>query len=154
MTASHTGSDFSGWSDARSDIDSQVEYGLEPNVDDVSREEAARRGDGDDDLQGTKRQVGGAAVAAGLAGVLIAGPVVGLVAAGGAAVVATTKGSAGNVARAAGDVTASAGERLRKFDKKHQVTSKASKGFVKGAKWVSKKMKVKDRNSAGENLTA
>ena len=152
MPASHTGSDFSGWNDARSDIDSQVEYGLEPNVDDVSREQSG--GDEDGNLQGTKRQVGGAAVAAGLAGVLIAGPVVGLVAAGGAAVVATTKGSAGNVARAAGDVTASAGERLRKFDKKHQVTSKASKGFVKGAKWVSNKIKVKDRNGAGDNLTA
>ena len=152
MTTSNTGSDFSGWGDTHSDIDSEVEYGLEPNVDDVSREEARHRDQ--DNLQGTKRQVGGAAVAAGLAGAILVGPVVGLVAAGGAAVVATTKGSAGNVARAAGDVTANAGERLRKFDKKHQVTSKASKGFVKGAKWVSNKIKVKDRNGAGDNLTA
>lgn len=93
------------------------------------------------------RVVGGAAVAGGLVGFALAGPVVGLIAAGGVAVTATTKGTAGEVARATGNVTAAAGERLKKFDNKHHVVQKTSKGVVKGCNWVSKKLAVKKKET-------
>lgn len=76
------------------------------------------------------REVGGAAVAGGLAGLLVAGPVGGLVAAGGGAAVASkNKGKAGNVARKTGEKLASAGDRLKTFSKKH-LPEKASKGIA------------------------
>merc|ERR1711959_276436 len=76
------------------------------------------------------REVGGAAVAGGLAGLLVAGPVGGLVAAsGGAAVASKNKGKAGNVARKTGETLASAGDRLKTFSKKH-LPEKASKGIA------------------------
>lgn len=142
-----------GWNDERSETAEslEAEYGLGPNVS-VPDEDVSSA----DEKKGTNRQIGGAAIAAGVAGTLLLGPAVGVLAgigaAGGAAL---GKGPAGNVTRATGDVVASAGERLRNFDKKHQITSKTSKGFVKGANWVSDKLKVKDkrRNNAGEDLT-
>ena len=149
-----TGSDFSGWhndNDARSDAhSSEAEYGLDPHVQADDNDEQQRK-------PGTQRQVGGAAVVAGLAGALLVGPVVGLAAAGGAAVLAArNKGSAGNVARASGEAAANTGQRLRKFDQTHQVTAKASKGIAKGAKWVADKTKIKHKKAgaAGDNLTA
>jgi hypothetical protein len=82
-SSSHTGSaDYDEWGD------SEAEYALEPSVgtgennnNNIKKEQA---------LHGTNRQVGGVAVAAGIAGTLLVGPLVGLVVAGGAAVVATT----------------------------------------------------------------
>lgn len=156
-TGSVTGSDVSGWNETASDTGlSEVEYGIEPNVAAGLQDEERRQQQKGQQLQGTNRQVGGAAVAAGIAGTLLVGPVIGLVAAGGAAVVATKKGTAGNVARASGDVVANAGERIRKFDQNHHVTKKVGKGFVKGAKFVSSKLKVKDskEGQAANNLTA
>jgi hypothetical protein len=96
-----------------------------------------------------RRQVGGAAVAGGIVGLVLVGPVVGLVAAGGAAVVATTKGTPGQMARATGTVTAAAGGRLKRLDKKYKVTKTTSKGFVKGCNWVSTRLTspVKDDNN-------
>ena len=87
------------------------------------------------DKKARNRLIGGAAVAGGLAGLVIAGPV-GLVAAGaGAAYVATTDSKAGDVARASGDVVASAGDRVKDLSQKHQVKEKASTGLQKvGAK--------------------
>mmetsp|Transcript_16886 Transcript_16886/g.31565 ORF Transcript_16886/g.31565 Transcript_16886/m.31565 type:complete len:162 (-) Transcript_16886:42-527(-) len=145
-----TRSDFSGWDDdaTGSDVNSEAEYGLDPRV---------QAEPNDDDRKGTNRQVGGAAIAAGVAGALLVGPVVGLAAGAGAAVLAArNKGSAGNVARASGEAVANTGERLRKFDQKHHVTAKASKGLAKGAKWVADKTKIKHRNGGAQadNLTA
>lgn len=128
------------------------------------------------------REMSGAAVAGGIAGLLIAGPIVGLVAAGGAAVLATTQGRAGDVARATGNVAASAGDRvkrinekhhivertgtglkkvgttLQKLDKKHKVTETTSKGIIKGCNWISDKLavkeKTKDRKSEEASLIA
>jgi hypothetical protein len=149
-SSSHTGSaDCDEWGD------SEAEYALEPsvgtgennnnNIKNIKKEQA---------LHGTNRQVGGAAVAAGIAGTLLVGPLVGLVVAGGAAVVATTGGSAGKVARASGTVVANTGDRLQKLNQKHQITSKTRKGVVKGAKWISSKLKVKDPHAASHDLTA
>ena len=90
-----------------------------------------------------RRQVGGAAVAGGIAGLVLIGPVVGLMLAGGAAAVATTKGKAGQVTRATGEVMAKAGDRLKEMNRKHHITEKASQGLAKSADWVSNKLKPK-----------
>lgn len=152
-----TGSDFSGWDDdVRSDANdgSEVEYGLPAsNVDAPSEDEARRRG--------TNRQVGGAAVVAGIAGALLMGPVLGLAAAGGAAAVAARNGGrAGDVARASGDAVTNTGQRIRRFDRRHHVTSRAGEGIARGAKWMADKTKIKNNNghhhhrNAEDNLTA
>jgi hypothetical protein len=95
----------------------------------------------------TGRQLGGAAVAGGLVGLVFGGPIIAVVAAGGAVLAVTTKGQAGNVARASGDVMASAGDRLRKVDRKHHVVEKTSKGVVKGCNWVSRRLKPKNAST-------
>lgn len=87
------------------------------------------------------RVMGGAAVVGGVAGLLLVGPVVGLAAAGGAAALSTTKGRAGDVTRATGEVVANAGSRLKKLDQKHHITDKATNGVVKSANWISNKIK-------------
>jgi hypothetical protein len=96
----------------------------------------------------TKRQLRGAAAAGGITGLVFFGPVVGAVAAGGAALAVTSKGGAGNVARASGEAMASVGDRLKKIDKKHHVVAKTSKGVVKGCQWVSKRLKPKDATTS------
>jgi len=73
---------------------------------------------------------------------MLGGPLIGAVAAGGAALAATTKGQAGQVARAGGETMASMGDRLQKINRKHKVTQKTSKGIVKGCHWVTKKLQV------------
>lgn len=89
----------------------------------------------------SKRQLTGVAVGAGLAGLVLVGPVVGLVAAGGAAVVATRRGQAGQVARKSGDTVADAGKRLKQFNHKHKVTEKTTKSIIEGCDWVSKRLR-------------
>lgn len=98
---------------------------------------------------GTKRQVTGAAVAGGLVGLVFGGPVLGLLAAGGSAAVATAEGKAGDVARTSGDAMADAGDRLRRFDEKHRVVDKTSEGIAKGCRWVSKRLEPKPSVQAG-----
>jgi hypothetical protein len=93
----------------------------------------------------TRRQLRGAAVAGGLTGFLLGGPIIGAVVAGGAALAVTSKGKAGDVARSTGEVMASAGDRLRKVDQKHHVVKKTSKGFSKSCDWVAKKIKPRDQ---------
>jgi hypothetical protein len=95
--------------------------------------------------KGTKRQVNGAAVAGGLAGLLLAGPVGCIVVAGGAAMCATSRGKAGNVARSSGDMMASAGDRLKKIDQKHHLVNKTSRGITQGCDWVSHQLQPKAR---------
>jgi hypothetical protein len=91
----------------------------------------------------TLRQVSGAAVVGGIVGCCLLGPLVGIVAAGGAAVLATSPGSTGTVARSTGDVAADAGKRLNDLNKKHHIVEKTSKGIVKGCRWVSDQLKEK-----------
>jgi hypothetical protein len=93
----------------------------------------------------TKRQLRGAAVAGGLTGFLLGGPIIGAVVAGGAALAVTSKGKAGEVARSTGEVMASAGDRLKRVDQKHHVVEKTSKGFSKSCNWLAKKMKPGDQ---------
>ena len=91
----------------------------------------------------TLRQVSGAAVVGGILGCCLLGPFVGIVAAGGAAALATSKGTVGTVARSTGDVAADAGIRLNEFNKKHRIVEKTSHGIAKGCHWVSDKLKDK-----------
>ena len=88
--------------------------------------------------------VAGAAVAGGLAGLVLVGPIVALLAAGGAAVATTRPGAGGNVARAAGGAAASVGGELKRIDREYKVVNRTSTGIKKGYKWVSKQ--VKPRN--------
>lgn len=92
----------------------------------------------------TKRELAGAAVAGGVAGILIGGPVLAVVAAGGAALAVTNCGQTGKVARAGGEAVASMGDRLKKIDKKHKVMKKTGKGIEKGCQWMAKKLKPRD----------
>ena len=90
---------------------------------------------------GTTRQIQGAAVAGGVTGLVLLGPAAGLLAAGGA-VLATTKGKGeiGKAARTTGDSVSDVGRSLKKFERKHSIKEKTSKGIVKGCDWVSKKL--------------
>lgn len=112
--------------------------------------------------------IGAAAVAGGVAGLVVAGPVLGIVGAVGAGILATENSKAGDVARASGDVVLSAKDRAKKidekhhvvdktkkatstfvskakeFEKKHHVGEKTGKGLTKGLKFVSKKLKPKE----------
>jgi hypothetical protein len=99
------------------------------------------------DDSATLRQVSGAAVVGGIVGCCLLGPLVGIIAAGGAAALATSPGSAGTVARSTGDVAADAGVRLNDFNKKHHIVEKTSKGIVKGCRWVSEQLKEKPLGS-------
>jgi hypothetical protein len=89
---------------------------------------------------GTGRQLAGAAVAGGIAGLLLAGPLVAAVAATGAVLAATSQGKAGAVARATGETMAGAGDTLRKINQEHRVVEKTGKGVAKGCKWVGKQL--------------
>jgi hypothetical protein len=90
---------------------------------------------------GTKRQIQGAAVAGGVTGLVLLGPAVGLLAAGGAVLATTSgKGEIGKAARTAGDSVSDLGRSLKKFERKHSIKEKTSKGLVKGCDWVSKRL--------------
>lgn len=113
--------------------------------------------------------LGAAAIAGGVAGLVIAGPIVGVVGAVGAAALATQNNKAGEVARASGDAVIATGERAKQIDKKHDVVNKtkkaaenlvqktkdfeqkhhlgakAGKSMTKGLEFVTKKLKPKDK---------
>jgi hypothetical protein len=114
------------WKTDEADILSEAEYSIPAS-------EASSVDDENNESQfATSRQVGGAAVAGGLVGLLIAGPVGALVAAGGSAIVATSaRGKAGEIARSSGDVVANAGDKLKQVDQKHHVTTRASESISK-----------------------
>ena len=92
----------------------------------------------------TKRELRGAAVAGGLVGLAVGGPILGAVAAGGCALAATAKGQVGQVARAGGEAVACVGDRVKKMDQKHRIVEKTGKGITKGCNWVAKKVKPRD----------
>lgn len=108
-----------------------VERGASPQIDDTSNRPAKL---------GTKRQMQGAAIAGGVTGLVLIGPAAGLLVAGGAALVTSGKGDIGKAARATGDSVSDLGKRLKKYDKKHNIKEKTSRGIVKGCDWVSKRL--------------
>ena len=91
----------------------------------------------------TRREVGGAAVAAGVAGLAISGPIIGLAAGGTAAYVATTQSnSVGSAARNAGETVAKAGDYAKEMDRKHSITQK-SKQMAKSVAYKAKELDEK-----------
>lgn len=103
----------------------------------------------DYDEEPTDRQLGGAAVAGGLVGLILAGPILALIAAAGGAVAATAKGKTGQVARHSGDAMASFGDRLKEMDQKHHVIEKTSQSIASGVSYVSKQIN-RERHSAAD----
>uniref|UniRef100_A0A7S0QHA4 Uncharacterized protein n=1 Tax=Cryptomonas curvata TaxID=233186 RepID=A0A7S0QHA4_9CRYP len=69
------------------------------------------------DSKSDDQVVAGAAVAGAAVGVLVGGPLIGLVGAGAAAYAATCENQVGDVARSAGTTTVAMGKRLAKHDK-------------------------------------
>eukprot|EP00527_Entomoneis_sp_CCMP2396_P000465 CAMPEP_0198146888 /NCGR_PEP_ID=MMETSP1443-20131203/32081_1 /TAXON_ID=186043 /ORGANISM="Entomoneis sp., Strain CCMP2396" /LENGTH=212 /DNA_ID=CAMNT_0043810993 /DNA_START=51 /DNA_END=686 /DNA_ORIENTATION=+ len=87
------------------------------------------------------RAMGGAAVVGGVAGMLLLGPLIGLVAAGGAAVAAANApGKVGDRVRATGEGVAQAGDKLRQMDQQHQIVEKVTLGFHKTAAFISERL--------------
>lgn len=119
--------------------------------------------------------IGAAAIAGGVIGLVLFGHLVAVVCAVGAGALATQSTKAGDVARASGDVVISAGERAKKIDEKHHVVdktkkaskdlyikaktfedkhhlgAKAGKSLTNWLKFVSNKLKPKDKSNNGVN---
>eukprot|EP01083_Nonionella_stella_P067368 178161_1 len=94
-----------------------------------------------------KGMVGGAAVAGGVAGLVIAGPILGVVGAVGATVLCTQNSRAGDAARAAGGAVAVVGERAREIDEKHAMsesTKKAAGQMIRASRRFNARYKIVD----------
>ncbi|KAL7545115.1 hypothetical protein ACHAWF_008477 [Thalassiosira exigua] len=101
------------------------------------------------------RQVGGAAVAGTVAGLAVSGPVVG-VAAGGAAAYAATRhsGMAGGAARQTGDAVATAGEKAKELNDRHEITKRsiiAAKSAIKTARDFDEKHQIVNKTKEVAN---
>lgn len=127
----------------RNDMESDTyiaEYDADPPV-------ASNRDATEDDPvpkdKATTRQIGGAAAAAGITGLILGGPIIAIAAGIGLAACATTNSKTGEVARASGDVVSSAGDRVKQWNQKHRVLEKTGSGIVKGCNWVESKFKPK-----------
>jgi hypothetical protein len=125
------------------DNDIDKSYNNTNNDNDLSDVEIKRR---------MRRQVGGAAVVGGLVGTVLAGPITGLVTAGGAAALASSKhkNKATNVARSVGDSAADVGDKVLMWGNKHRVSEKISTRAVDTHTWVSTRCK---ENKAAQRVT-
>eukprot|EP01083_Nonionella_stella_P202983 741019_1 len=95
--------------------------------------------------------IGGAAVVGGVAGLVIAGPILGIVGAVGAGVLATQSNKAGDVARASGEFVVAAGDRAKKIDEEHHIVDKtksATKSALESAKKFDEKHHVVDKTKS------
>ena len=104
-------------------------------------------------LNASDKVIGAAAIAGGVAGLAISGPIIGLVGAVGVgALAATQPNKAGDVARASGDVIIAAGEQAKEMNEKHGIvdkTKRAAKGIVKKGKEVEDKHQITDKARKG-----
>ena len=113
----------------------------------------------------------GAAVVGGVAATLIAGPVIGVIAAGGAAYAATRSDKVGEAAKATGgaavavggkvvdinkehkvtdkigDGLKKAGSALQSFDSKHDVSGKTAGAITAAGNWITKTLQSKEQNA-------
>ena len=80
------------------------------------------------------RIIAGAAVVGGVAATLLVGPVVGIVAAGGAAYAATRSDKVGEVAKSTGQAAVAVGGKAAALDKEHGITNKIGDGLKTGVK--------------------
>lgn len=99
-----------------------------------------------DNISASEKVIGAAAIAGGVAGLAISGPIVGLVGAVGVGALAATQSNiGGDVARASGDVVIAAGERAKEINKKHGIvekTKRAAKGLVEKGKELDNKHQI------------
>jgi hypothetical protein len=103
----------------------------------------------------TKREVGGAAVAAGIAGLAVSGPILGVAAGGTAAYVATTQSnSVGSATRRGGEAVAAVGDKVREADKRHGISEKSvklAKSAVHKAREIDEKHEIVYRSQKFAN---
>jgi len=71
-----------------------------------------------------------AAIAGGVVGLLLGGPIVGLAAGIGVGYAATIEGRTGDIARATGDVAISVGQKAKSIDEQHHVTVKVRESIT------------------------
>jgi hypothetical protein len=103
-------------------------------TDSLERRDAAvtdgtRIGDSAETRAETSNIPAAAAAAGGVVGLLVGGPILGLVAGIGAGYAVTTEGPSGDIARAAGDVAINVGESARQINEKHHVTDKVQESI-------------------------
>jgi hypothetical protein len=126
----------------------EEEYGIH-NQDNLDRSSSCEK-------NATDKIVGAAAIAGGVAGLVIAGPIIGAVGAVGAAALATQNNKAGDVARASGDVVLAAGQRAKEIDEKHHIVDKtktAAQGVCQKGKEIDEKHHIVDKTkTAAGNL--
>ena len=92
--------------------------------------------------------VAGAAVVGGVAATIVAGPLLGLAAAGGAAYAATRSDQVGDAAKATGKAAIAVGHKAQSLDREHGITHKvgeATKGTVKAVGDFNTQYTTKDR---------
>jgi hypothetical protein len=96
---------------------------------------------------GSKSEVNGAAVAGGITGLLLGGPIIaGLAAAGAAYLAASKEGEAGDWARKSGKAVNDLGKSLVKAEKENNILDKVTNELVKGTRWVEKRMSATNSN--------
>ena len=83
---------------------------------------------------GSSKVVAGAAVAGGVAGMVLMGPLTAVVAAGGAAYAATRKDGVGEVAQATGKAAVAVGDKAAEIDREHDLSGKAKKAATDAAR--------------------
>mmetsp|Transcript_823 Transcript_823/g.2383 ORF Transcript_823/g.2383 Transcript_823/m.2383 type:complete len:217 (-) Transcript_823:156-806(-) len=117
--------------------------GREPTEEDFQKYQTASTDNSADREQHRAqfRAMGGAAVVGGVAGMMLLGPIVGLVAAGGAAAAAVAApGQTGERVRATGEVVAKAGDKIKQLEQEHQIVDKVTQGFHKTATFFSDRL--------------
>ena len=98
---------------------------------------------------GSRGEVNGAAVAGGIAGAFLGGPVGAVMAAAGAAYLAAKKdGDAGDWARKSGRTLNEVGKKITTFEKDNNILDKTTKSLVKSAGWVEKRLSSSTSSSS------
>lgn len=115
-------------------------FNKDPNYDDENEEEEE-----EDPQRLKRRQVGGAAVVGGVVGMVVAGPILGVVAAAGVAYMAhTNKSKAGDAVRSTGGTVVNAGDKVKTWSAKNRVGEKCRNGVFGSIDFVQSKFKGKD----------
>lgn len=96
---------------------------------------------------GSKAEVNGAAVAGGIVGILLGGPIIAALAAAGAAYLAASKeGGAGDLARKSGNAVNDLGKSIVHVEKENKIMDKIANELVKSARWVEKHIWSTNKN--------
>eukprot|EP00586_Coscinodiscus_wailesii_P021047 CAMPEP_0172497288 /NCGR_PEP_ID=MMETSP1066-20121228/97654_1 /TAXON_ID=671091 /ORGANISM="Coscinodiscus wailesii, Strain CCMP2513" /LENGTH=200 /DNA_ID=CAMNT_0013269957 /DNA_START=72 /DNA_END=674 /DNA_ORIENTATION=+ len=111
------------WASVSTETTPQVDY---------SEEEQLRR-----NTKGA--QIGGVAAAAGVTGLIVSGPLLGVAAAGGAAYVAAGNSGAGDTARGIGDAVVEGGRKAKEYDEEHHVVGRTMQVFGRVASVTARK---------------